>query len=105
MVMVDEPSLELADDIYVMPCTPLICCSSGVVTVSATTWALAPGYTACTTTWGGVMSGNCEIGSRKKQIDPARTRITAMADARIGRWMKKPTIALRPDSRSLEWHP
>src|SRR4051812_48628993 len=78
-----------------MPCTPLICCSSGVVTVSATTCALAPGYTACTTTCGGVMSGNCEIGSRKKQIDPARTMITAMADAKIGRWMKKPTIALK----------
>ncbi len=64
-VMVEEPSLELEDDMYVIPCTPLICCSSGVVTVSATTWALAPGYAALTTTWGGVMSGNCETGNRK----------------------------------------
>ena len=37
----------------------------GVVTVSATTWALAPGYTALMTTCGGVISGNCETGSRK----------------------------------------
>ena len=41
--MVDEPSFELDDDMYIMPGTPLICCSSGVVTVSATTWAPAPG--------------------------------------------------------------
>src|ERR1700738_5407798 len=69
-VIVEEPSLELEDDMYVIPCTPLICCSSGVVTVSATTWALAPGYAALTTTWGGVMSGNCETGSRKYQMAP-----------------------------------
>src|SRR6188474_1760449 len=97
--MVADPSFELDDDIYVMPCTPLICCSSGVVTVSATTCALAPGYCAATTTCGGVMSGNCEIGNRKKQMEPARTITIAIADAKIGRLMKNSTMT-RPIDRS-----
>jgi hypothetical protein len=46
------------------------------------------------------MSGSCEIGSRKKQIDPAMTMMTAMADAKIGRSMKNPTIACSPVSWS-----
>src|SRR5260370_41882507 len=47
---------------------------------------------ALTTTCGGVMSGNCDTGSRKKQIEPASTMITAIADEKIGRWVKNPTI-------------
>ncbi len=42
-VSVYEPSLPDCDDRYSMPCTPLTCCSIGAPTVSATTWALAPG--------------------------------------------------------------
>ena len=42
-VRVYEPSLVLCDDMYSMPSTPLTCCSIGAATVSATTWALAPG--------------------------------------------------------------
>ena len=38
-----EPSLLLCDDMYSMFSTPLTCCSIGAATVSATTWALAPG--------------------------------------------------------------
>ena len=38
-----EPSLPICDDMYNMPSTPLTCCSIGAATVSATTWALAPG--------------------------------------------------------------
>ena len=38
-----EPSLPICDDMYSMPSTPLTCCSIGAATVSATTWALAPG--------------------------------------------------------------
>src|SRR6202051_484708 len=38
------------------------------------------------------MSGNCETGSRKKQIEPASTMITAIAEEKIGRWVKNPTI-------------
>ena len=45
-----------------MPSTPLICCSNGAATVSATTSADAPGYLALTTTVGGAISGYSEIG-------------------------------------------
>ncbi len=38
-----EPSLLLFDDMYIIPSTPTTCCSMGAATVSATTWALAPG--------------------------------------------------------------
>jgi hypothetical protein len=38
-----EPSLADCDDMYSMPSTPVTCCSIGAPTVSATTWALAPG--------------------------------------------------------------
>jgi hypothetical protein len=38
-----EPSLPDCDDMYSMPGTPVTCCSIGAATVSATTWALAPG--------------------------------------------------------------
>ena len=38
-----EPSLLDCDDMYIIFSTPLICCSIGAATVSATTWALAPG--------------------------------------------------------------
>src|SRR5215207_2308465 len=58
-VMVSEydPSDELVEDMYSMFSTPLICCSIGAATVSATTLALAPGYVVVTTTVGGVMAG------------------------------------------------
>ena len=42
-VSVYEPSLPICEDMYSMPSTPLTCCSIGAATVSATTWALAPG--------------------------------------------------------------
>ncbi len=38
-----DPSLPDCEDMYSMPGTPLTCCSIGAATVSATTWALAPG--------------------------------------------------------------
>jgi hypothetical protein len=43
--------------------TPLIACSSGAATVSASVSALAPGKAAVTTTVGGAMLGYCAIGS------------------------------------------
>ena len=42
-VSVYVPSLVHCDDMYIMFSTPLTCCSIGAATVSATTWALAPG--------------------------------------------------------------
>jgi hypothetical protein len=41
-----------------MRSTPLTCCSIGAATVSATTWALAPGYVQSTWIVGGVTEGN-----------------------------------------------
>ncbi len=42
-VMVHDPPLLLLDEVmYCMPSTPLIACSSGVVTADSTVWALAP---------------------------------------------------------------
>src|SRR6266567_1320567 len=62
-VRVYEPSLLHCDDMYIMFSTPLTCCSMGAATVSATTWALAPGYTAEISTVGGVISGYWVMGS------------------------------------------
>src|SRR3954466_2128095 len=51
------PSLVLWEDMYIMPSTPLICCSMGAATASATTSADAPGYWQVTWTVGGVIGG------------------------------------------------
>src|SRR5262245_31629085 len=56
-VRVYVPSLVHCEDMYSMFSTPLTCCSTGAATVSATVWALAPGYDADTSTVGGVISG------------------------------------------------
>jgi hypothetical protein len=45
--------------------TPLISCSIGLATVSATVSADAPGYVALTVTVGGTTSGYCETGRKK----------------------------------------
>ncbi len=42
-VSVYVPSFVHCDDMYIMFSTPLTCCSIGAATVSATTWAFAPG--------------------------------------------------------------
>jgi len=41
-VMFDEPSFDDDDVMYFIPCTPLICCSSGMVTPDSTSAELAP---------------------------------------------------------------
>ena len=48
--------------------TPLTCCSIGAATVSATTWALAPGYWQVTLTVGGAIGGYIAIGSDQSEI-------------------------------------
>ena len=48
---------------YIMFSTPLTCCSIGAAIVSATTWALAPGYWQVTFTVGGAIGGYIAIGS------------------------------------------
>src|SRR5439155_21984911 len=57
-----EPSLPDCEDMYSMPSTPTTCCSMGAATVSATTWELAPGNEADTSTVGGAIGGYCGTG-------------------------------------------
>src|SRR4029077_7640163 len=84
-----EPSLLLADDMYIMPSTPLICCSMGAATVSATTWALAPGYAAETSTVGGAISGYWAIGKVNRALPPPKVITIERTEAKIGRLIKK----------------
>src|SRR4051812_1887986 len=72
-----------------MPSTPLTASSSGVATVSAMTFGLAPGYCACTTTEGGTTSGYSAIGSTRIAIRPPSSTSTESTPAKIGRSMKK----------------
>src|SRR5262249_5478060 len=74
---------------YSMPSTPLTCCSMGAATVSATTWALAPGYDAATSTVGGAISGYWAMGSVNRAMPPPRTMTIDNTEAKIGRLMKK----------------
>src|SRR5437588_11748838 len=84
-----EPSLLLCDDMYIMFSTPLICCSMGAATVSATTWALAPGYDADTSTVGGAISGYWATGNVNSAMLPPRVMTMDSTEAKIGRSMKK----------------
>src|SRR6516165_3640063 len=67
-----EPSLLHCDDMYIIFSTPLTCCSIGAAIVSATTWALAPGYWQVTETVGGAICGNIAIGKLIPARSPAR---------------------------------
>src|SRR5438045_3941791 len=71
-----------------MPSTPLTASSSGVATVSAMTFGLAPGYCARTTTDGGTTSGYSEIGRLRTAIRPATSIRKDNTPAKIGRSMK-----------------
>src|SRR3569833_1005855 len=71
-----------------MPSVPLICSSSGVATVSAMVWGLAPGKRAVTTTEGGTTSGYSLIGNCVIAIRPARKMMVEITPAKIGRSMK-----------------
>src|ERR1700761_6731694 len=68
--------------------TPLICCSSGVITVSAMVLGEAPGYWPLTTTVGGTISGYSLIGSVGMGMRPATVIRMGSTVAKIGRSMK-----------------
>src|SRR5471030_2342806 len=87
-VRIRLPSDVDCDDMYSMLSTPLICCSSGVATVSAMTLGLAPGNCALTTTDGGTTSGYSEIGNWNIAISPTRKMKTEITPAKIGRSIK-----------------
>ncbi len=72
--------------------TPLICCSSGVITVSAMVLGEAPGYCPLTTTVGGTISGYSLIGSCGIASSPATVISIARTVAKIGRSMKNEEI-------------
>src|SRR5258708_13100003 len=68
--------------------TPLICCSSGVMTVSAMVFGEAPGYWPLTTTVGGTISGYSLIGRFGIASRPATVINIASTVANMGRSMK-----------------
>src|SRR5215469_17471742 len=74
---------------YSMLSTPFTSCSIGVATVSDSTCAEAPGYTARIFTVGGAISGYSETGSARWTIAPAIVRMIDSTAAKIGRSMKK----------------
>src|SRR5215813_4311920 len=84
---------------YFIPGTPLIVCSSGVVTADSTVCAFAPIYTLVTITCGGANSGNCAMGSVGIAIAPPSTISSAHTVANTGLSMKKSTntFSLAPD--------
>src|SRR5580704_3374849 len=90
-VMVLTPLLLPVDVMYFMLGTPLMACSSGMVTADSTVCALAPIYTLVTTTCGGAKFGNCATGREGMEIAPARMIISAQTVANTGRRMKKST--------------
>src|SRR5690606_20229704 len=87
-VICSTPSEPATDLVYIMSSTPLIASSSGVATVSAITFGLAPGYTVRTTTDGGTTSGYSPIGSSGIEIRPAAKITIDSTAAKIGRSMK-----------------
>src|SRR4051794_38046385 len=66
--------------------TPLIDCSNGIRTESTNTLALAPGYAMATSTVGGAIEGNCDIGSVLIPKTPRNKRMIEMTIANAGRW-------------------
>src|SRR4051794_4083609 len=85
-----------------MPSTPLICCSIGVATVSATVLAFAPGKAALTMTVGGAISGYCEIGNDTIEMMPTTTVTIEIALAKTGRSMKNNANFMVSFSRPVE---
>src|SRR5690349_10139026 len=74
-----------------MPSTPLMACSSGVVTAVSTSWAFAPLKTAVTLICGGARLGYCATGIVGMASSPARMSTSEQTEARIGRRMKTST--------------
>src|SRR5688572_1945130 len=88
-----------------MPSTPLTCCSIGAATVSATTWAPAPGYTVVTRMIGGAIWGYWATGSVGNATAPTRTMRIASTQATIGRRTKKRLSMRRSGLRRWSVHP
>src|ERR1700737_1121138 len=74
--------------------TPFICCSIGVATDCSMVSASAPVNEVVSTICGGMICGNCAIGSPSSETTPRRTVTMAITIATIGLRMKKEDIAL-----------
>src|SRR5277367_1570308 len=85
--------------------TPLICCSSGVMTVSAMVLGEAPGYCPLTTTVGGTISGYSLIGSTGMASKPATVINIASTVANIGRSIKNEEIFIGAQPLVRCWRP
>src|SRR5690606_11180485 len=83
-----SPALVASEVIYFMPGVPLMAFSIGMSTDSVRTFALAPGYAIFTTTTGGAMSGNWEMGKKLMANIPISTIKMDMTMANTGRFMK-----------------
>src|SRR6185503_7113677 len=81
--------------------TPFTSCSIGAATVSATTFALAPGYVAVICTVGGTTSGYCAIGSPFSATRPMMTMTIDSTVANTGRSTKKRANIDRPQDSAL----
>src|SRR5258705_10373126 len=78
---------------YSMSCAPFTCCSIDAATDCDTTFALAPGKTAFTVTWGGTTCGYWAIGSPTAARAPTRIMSSAMTVEKTGRSIKKLSMA------------
>src|SRR5512142_1035528 len=67
---------------------PLMDSSSGIATVSAITFGLAPGYCARTITAGGTTSGYSATGSTRSAMRPAISISSESTPAKMGLSMK-----------------
>src|SRR5881296_3338881 len=87
-----------------MPFAPFTCWSTGVATDCSTVRASAPVYVAVVWIWGGAISGNCAIGSRKIMTAPAIIVRIARTCATIGCSMKNlDTGVLSPHRGRRGW--
>ena len=76
--------------------TPLTCCSIGVATDCSMVTASAPVNVVLRLICGGMIWGNCAIGSPTSVTAPMRTVTMAMTIATMGLRMKKAEITSTP---------
>src|SRR5580692_11717647 len=84
--------------------TPLTCCSIGVATDCSMVMASAPVNVVVRFTWGGMICGNCAMGSPSSETAPMSTVRMAITIATMGRRMKKEEITRVPSARSAARH-
>ncbi|GGF30407.1 hypothetical protein GCM10011339_18250 [Echinicola rosea] len=93
--ILEVPRLLDTEDMYIIPGTPFMAFSNGVVTVLATTSELAPRYFALIETAGGAMSGNRATGSEKNVSAPSKTKKRDMTKESIGLFINKDSMWLK----------